>query len=131
MGRTFSVRFSFRAVSSGVPCNRTVTIPSLTPGAPIATLSARTGESSLYVTDLQGRVWTDFYAPGASSWSGWLALGTNRFPGSYITAVSTAPGATSLYTMGSDGQVWSKSFAAGATAWSGWYGLGNGRFGWN
>jgi Tol biopolymer transport system component len=82
-------------------------------GGTITALSARPGETSLYILGLDGQVWTNYFPDNShpGQWSGWLPLGPNVFPaGATITALSARPGETSLYILGLDGQVWTLFF---------------------
>ena len=107
------------------------------PGATVTALSTGTGVTSLYVTGLDGEIWTNFFpSANAGQWSGWMALGPNTFPmTSTVTAISTTPGGSSLYVVGLDeghggGRVWSQFFPDPnrAGAWSGWFPLGDNVF---
>jgi hypothetical protein len=106
------------------------------PGTPVTALSLARGATSLYLTGLDGQIWSNFFPSGGHDWSGWFALGPNTFPlGSQAAAVSTEPGGTSLFVVGLDeghggGRVWTNSFPdpAHPNQWVGWRPLGNNVF---
>jgi len=102
-------------------------------GSPIATLSAKPGETALFLIGLDGKVWTRFFPDVAKSgqWSPWFPLGDNLFPnGSPIATLSAKPGETALYVIGFDGKVWSKFFPDPSRpgSWSPWFPQGENTF---
>src|SRR5260370_41132286 len=57
--------------------------------SPVTALSLSRGATSLYLTGLDGQVWSNFFPQGGQNWSGWFALGPNTFPlGSEVAARS-------------------------------------------
>lgn len=109
------------------------------PGARVAALSLSEGATSLYITGLDGRVWSNFFPRpnGHPEWFGWFPIGVNNFPlGADIAAVSPRPGATSLFIVGLDnegrggGQVWSAFFPDPRSPghWSPWFAIGENVF---
>jgi hypothetical protein len=129
------------------------------PGALVTAIHPRTddGATTLFVTDLGGQVWTNFWpapnseaglARGNTQWSGWLALGRAIFPaGAPVTAIHprAEEGATSLFAVATDGKVWSNFWptphrlrTAGVMGplpvmdetpqWSGWFPIGERTF---
>lgn len=108
------------------------------PGSTVTALSTAPNATSLYMTGLDGQVWTNFFPTpfGGAQWSGWLPLGPNTFPAqATVTAIGATPGGTSLYLVGFDeghggGRVWTRFFPdpRRPRQWTDWFPLGNNVF---
>jgi hypothetical protein len=83
------------------------------PGSSISALSLGEGQTSLYLTGLDGKVWSNFFPrpDGQHEWLGWFPIGPIAFRTvAEPVALSTRPGGTSLFVPGSDGRIWSAYF---------------------
>ncbi|MBO1766110.1 hypothetical protein [Allobranchiibius sp. GilTou38] len=105
-------------------------------GAPVTALSRFRDQIDLFVSGLDGGVYSTFWNAGTGWNNHWFRLADARFgdgftvpPGSPVTAISRFEGHIDLFVSGRDGHVYSTYWDA-SSGWSGqWFWLGDDRFG--
>ena len=99
-------------------------------GAPLSVVSRNPNQLDVFVTGIDGHVYTSAWAAGGA-WSGignkWWDIGGVFPPGAPVCAVSRNPYQLDLFVVGYDGHVYTSAWSAGG-AWSGignkWWDIG-------
>lgn len=93
------------------------------PGATVTVLQPFEGHVDLFVTGMDGTVWSTFFENDGGGWRPWFTIRTEvkMQPGAKVTALRPFEGHVDLYATGIDGTVWSTFFENGDGGWRPWF----------
>ena len=94
------------------------------PGSLVSAASRGSDHLDIFVTGLDGHVWTAAWGPQTNGkWAGWWQILNLQVPfGAPISAVSRAPDWLDIFVTGSDGGIYSASYnASSKDGWHGWW----------
>jgi hypothetical protein len=97
-------------------------------GAPVHAISRSADKLDIFVTDINGVVFTAAWEPAfTDGWHGWWELNGGRAaPGAHVTVVSRSPDKLDAFVVGTDGGVYTAAWEPGFTDWwHGWWRIGN------
>ena len=98
------------------------------PGAPVHAVSRSADKLDIFVTDVDGVIWTAAWEPDfTDGWHGWWQLNGGRAaPGAPVTAVSRSTDKLDVFVVGTDGRVYTAAWEPDFTDWwHGWWPIGS------
>jgi len=90
------------------------------PCSSVSAISRSRDKLDIFVTAIDGRVFTASWAQGDTDWQGWSLINAVIFPGAPIEVVSRADGKLDLFATGLDERVWHASYQHGEPASTRW-----------
>ena len=97
-------------------------------GAPVHVASRSTDKLDIFVTDVNGVIYTAAWEPSfTDGWHGWWELkGGRAAPGAPVTVASRSTDHLDVFVVGTDGRVWSAAWQPDFTDWwHGWWAIGS------